>query len=92
MRRVTLAICGIDAAFMLFAWLSLGGSDPAGNAISEGLTILVALIFAATVLPALVLTALGRLPRLARALALLFLLLCVAPYLLGRAHLIPALL
>ena len=90
MRLVTLALCLIDAAFMLFAWLSLGGSDPAGNAISQGLTMLVALAFALTALPALALALAGRLPRVALALSLAFFLLLVMPYLLGRAQVMPA--
>ena len=88
MRRATLAIGLIDAAFILLSWLSLGGSDIAGNAISQGLTVLVTLVFAVTALPALALALFGRLPRVALALSLAFLLLVVMPDLLGRAQVI----
>ena len=69
-----MAICLIDAAFMLSAWLGLGSSDPAGNAIMAGLTMFLALVFAVTTIPALALALVGRLPRTALALAAAFLL------------------
>jgi hypothetical protein len=89
-RRVTLAVSLIDAAFILFCWLSLGGSDLAGNAISQALTIFVTLVFAVTALPAFALALFGRLPRVALALSLVFLLLLVMPDLVGRAQVIAA--
>jgi hypothetical protein len=90
MRRATLAICLADAGFILFSWLSHGGSDIAGNAIDQDFTIFLTLVFAVTALPAFALALFGRLPRVALALALAFFLLLVLPDLPGPARFLPA--
>jgi hypothetical protein len=77
MRRATLVICAINAAYLFFLWTRLGGSDPAGNALEEAWLVLTALFFAATSVPAVILALRGRLPRIALALALISSVLCL---------------
>ena len=80
MRRATIAICLINAAFVVVMWMGLGGSDPEGNALAEALIVLLALVFVATTVPAFILAVAGRLPRVAMGLALTSSFLCLMVY------------